>query len=125
MNSKVTNVLRIVLGLILIIFGANKFADFMPPPELPEAAGNFMGALAEVGYMFPIIAAIEIIVGLLLVLKKWVPFALIIIAPIAINILLFHIFLDMKSIIPGAVISILVIILFYQYWDKYKAVFES
>jgi len=73
MNSKVTMALRIVLGLILIIFGANKFFGFMPSPELPEAAGNFMGALAETGYMFPLIGAVEVIVGLLLVLNKWVP----------------------------------------------------
>lgn len=125
MNSKVTNVLRIVLGLILIIFGANKFAEFMPTPELPEAAGNFMGALAKTGYMFPLLGALEIIIGLLLVLKKWVPFALILLAPLAINMILFHLKMAPGGIGPAALVAILNVILIYVHWGKYKTLFES
>ncbi len=124
MNSKVTMVLRIILGLILIIFGANKFAGFMPAPELPEAAGNFMGALAKTGYMFPLIGAVEVIVGLLLVLKKWVPFALILLAPVAVNMVLFHLKLAPGGIGPAAVVTILNVILIYANWDKFKPLFD-
>jgi len=124
MNSKITMVLRIILGLILIIFGANKFAGFMPAPELPEAAGNFMGALAKTGYMFPLIGAVEVIVGLLLVLKKWVPFALILLAPVAVNMVLFHLKLAPGGIGPAAVVTILNVILIYANWDKFKPLFD-
>ena len=124
MNSIVTMVLRIILGLILIIFGANKFAGFMPAPELPEAAGNFMGALAKTGYMFPLIGAVEVIVGLLLVLKKWVPFALILLAPVAVNMVLFHLKLAPGGIGPAAVVTILNVILIYANWDKFKPLFD-
>jgi len=124
MNSKVTMVLRIILGLILIIFGANKFAGFMPAPELPEAAGNFMGALAKTGYMFPLIGAVEVIVGLLLVLKKWVPFALILLAPVAVNMVLFHLKLAPGGIGPAAIVTILNVILIYANWDKFKPLFD-
>ncbi len=124
MNSKVTMVLRIILGLILIIFGANKFAGFMPMPELPEAAGNFMTALFVVGYMFPLIGAIELIVGLLLVFNKWVPFVLLLLAPISVNIILFHLALAPAGIGAGAVVALLNVALIYAYWDKYKPLFE-
>jgi len=124
MNSKVTMALRIVLGLILIIFGANKFIGFMPSPELPEAAGNFMGALASTGYMFPLIGAVEVIVGLLLVLNKWVPFALILLAPVAVNMLLFHLKLAPGGTGPAALVTILNIMLIYANWDKYKSLFQ-
>jgi len=124
MNSKITMVLRIILGLILIIFGANKFAGFMPAPELPEAAGNFMGALVKTGYMFPLIGAVEVIVGLLLVLKKWVPFALILLAPVAVNMVLFHLQLAPGGIGPAAVVTILNVILIYANWDKFKPLFD-
>jgi uncharacterized membrane protein YphA (DoxX/SURF4 family) len=124
MNSKVTMVLRIILGLILIIFGANKFAGFMPMPELPEAAGNFMTALVVVGYMFPLIGAIELIVGLLLVFNKWVPFVLLLLAPISVNIILFHLALAPAGIGAGAVVALLNVALIYAYWDKYKPLFE-
>jgi len=117
-------VLRIILGLILIIFGANKFAGFIPAPELPEAAGNFMGALAKTSYMFPLIGAVEVIVGLLLVLKKWVPFALILLAPVAVNMVLFHLKLAPGGIGPAAVVTILNVILIYANWDKFKPLFD-
>ena len=124
MNSKVTMVLRIILGLILIIFGANKFAGFMPMPELPEAAGNFMTALVVVGYMLPLIGVIELIVGLLLVFNKWVPFVLLLLAPISVNIILFHLALAPAGIGAGAVVALLNVALIYAYWDKYKPLFE-
>ena len=124
MNSKVTMVLRIVLGLILIIFGANKFAGFMPAPELSEAANNFWTALVNTGYIFPLIGAIEVIAGLLLIIKKWVPFALILFAPIVVNFMFFHLMLAPGSIGPAALTTILTIILIYANWDKYKALFD-
>jgi uncharacterized membrane protein YphA (DoxX/SURF4 family) len=124
MNSKVTLVLRIILGLILIIFGANKFAGFMPSPELPEAAGNFMGALAETGYMFPLIGAVEVIVGLLLIFNKWVGLALIILAPVAVNMVLFHLKLAPGGIGPAALVTILNGVLIYANWDKFKTLIE-
>jgi putative oxidoreductase len=123
MNTKIKIVLRIVLALILIIFGANKFLNFMPAPEFPEAAGNFWSALAKTGYMIPFIGATEIIVGLLLILNKWVGFALIVLAPIAVNMVLFHINLAPAAIGPAALVTILNAILIYAYWDKYKTLF--
>ena len=123
MNSKVTMALRIILGLILIVFGANKFIGFMPSPELPEAAGNFMGALASTGYMFPLIGAVEVIVGILLILNKWVPFAVVLLAPVAVNMVLFHLKLAPVGIVPAALVAIINGFLIYVNWDKFKALF--
>jgi len=124
MNSKVTMVLRILLGLVLVIFGANKFYPFMPAPtEMSEGAANFMGALAESGYMFPLIGAVEVFVGLLLLLKKWVPFALVLLAPVAVNMVLFHLALEPASTAPALVVFIINAVLIYAYWDKFKTLF--
>lgn len=123
MNSKVTMALRIILGLILIIFGINKFVGFMPMPELPEAAASFMGALSKSGYMFPLIGSVEVIVGLLLVLNKWVPFALILLAPVAVNMILFHLNLAPGGTGPAALVILLNIVLIYVNWGRYKLLF--
>ena len=123
MNSKLTMVLRILLGLLLIVFGANKFLGFMPAMEMPAPAGNFMGALMESGYFFKFLGATEIIVGLLLLVKKWVPFALVVLAPISVNIIFFHLFLAPAQIMPAVVVALLNIILIYANWDKYKPLF--
>jgi len=123
MNSKLTMALRILLGLILVVFGANKFLDFMPHMEMPEPAGNLMMAMMASGYMLKLVGATEIVVGILLLIKKWVPLALVVLAPISINMILFHLFLAPAGIVPAAVVTIINIALIYNNWSKLKILF--
>ena len=122
MNSKVSMILRLLLGLILLIFGLNKFANFMPAPEMTGDAAEFMTVLGKAGY-FTILGVLEIVIGLLLILKKWVPFALVLFAPIAVNILIFHLNYNLEGIGPGALVSLLTIALMYANWNKFKTLF--
>ena len=123
MNSQFTKIVRILLGIVLVVFGANKFLRFIPMETPTGAAGDFLNSLNTTGYIFPIVGILEVIIGGLLLLKKWVPFALILLAPISINILLFHLFLD----IPGIVVSIVVVvfnsILIYKNWPQFRPLF--
>ena len=121
MNSKLTMVLRLLLALLLLVFGMNKFFHFIPMDAPP--LGSFMDALFQTGYMFPLIAITEIGVGLLLLLNKWKGFALIWLAPISVNIVLFHLKFDISSIGPAALIAILNIVLIYANWRKFKTLF--
>jgi hypothetical protein len=84
---------RLVLGLIFFVFGLNGFLQFMPMPPVPEAAGAFLGALAASGYMFPLIKATEVGAGILLLSNRYVPLALLLLAPVVVNILAFHLVL--------------------------------
>lgn len=115
-------ILRIVLGLILVIFGANKFGQFMPQPAFAGEAAEFMGALGKAGY-FQILGILEIAIGLLLIVNKWVPFALVVLAPIVVNILIFHFNYDLAGIGAGALVSVLTTLLIYSNWHKYKSLF--
>ena len=124
MNTKHTMVLRILLGLILVIFGANKFLDFMPHMEMPIKAAVLMGAMAKSGYMLKLVGATEVIVGLLLILKKWAPLALVVLAPISVNMVLFHLFLAPAGIGPAAIVTLINIILIYDSWGSYKKLFD-
>jgi uncharacterized membrane protein YphA (DoxX/SURF4 family) len=123
MNSMFTKIIRIALGLALVVFGANKFLHFIPMEPPTGAAGEFMNSLGATGYIFPVVGVLEVIIGALLLIKKWVAFALILLAPISINILLFHLFLD----IPGAAVALLVTVfngvLIYKHWQQYKPLF--
>ncbi|MCF6168379.1 DoxX family membrane protein [Lutibacter sp.] len=123
MNSKLTMVLRIILGLALVVFGANKFFGFIPNMEMPAAAGNLMSAMMESGYMLKLVGVTEIIVGLLLLIKKWVPFALIVLAPISLNMIFFHIFLAPAGMAPAVIVAIINILLIYDNWGKLKILF--
>jgi len=125
MNSMFTKIVRIALGIMLVVFGANKFLHFIPmdAPDLNTPAGDFMNSLGSTGYIFPVVGVLEVIIGALLLLKKWIAFALILLAPISINILLFHLFLD----IPGLSIALLVVIfnatLIFKHWQQYNPLF--
>ena len=98
----------------------------MPAPDnMPEAAAGFMKAIMDTGYLFKFIGLVEIISGILLLINKWVSFALLIIAPVIINIIMFHLMLDVATILPGAIIFILVVFLFRVNWNKFSPLFKS
>jgi len=110
MKTKVEMITRILLGLLMVVFGLNKFLHFLPMPPMPEKAGAFMGALMATGYFFPFLAITEITIGLLFIINKAKLLAIVMLAPITINILLFHINLDIAGITAGAVVAILHIV---------------
>ncbi len=119
MNQKVILILRIILGLAMIVFGANKFLRFLPMPEMQEAAGAFMGALAETGYMIPLIGVVEVVTGALILAGLFVPLALVLLAPVLVNIVLFHLFLDPGGILPGLVLTIIAAVLMLAHFGSY------
>ncbi len=124
MNSTFTKILRIILALGLIVFGLNKFLGFMPMPEMPINAGEFMSSLQATGYVLPIVGVLEILIGLLLILNRAVPFALLLLAPISVNILLFHLFLDLPSIAGALVIAVINVVLIFRHWKVYRPLFN-
>ena len=115
---------RILLGLIFFIFGLNGFFGFIPMPPLPEQAMSFMGALIQSGYLFTFVKAVEVLVGAMLLTGVQVPFALILITPIALNILLFHFVLVGPSTI-GMAVFILALIgyLAWSHRERYRSIF--
>ena len=83
--KKTQQIIRILLGLMVLIFGLNKFLQFMPMPPLPEVAGEFMGALVNSGYLMVLVAVVEIVAGVMLLINRSQPLALIMLFPILLN----------------------------------------
>lgn len=123
MNTKITLALRLLLGLVLLVMGSNKFFHFLPMPPMEGPPADFMGALIATGYMFPLIALTEISAGILLLINKWVGLALIFASIMSVNIILFHLALDPAGIALGAVVAISTVILIYANWNKFKTLF--
>lgn len=85
---------RILLGAAFLLFGLNGFMQFLPaPPPLPAQAMGFVEALMATGYLIPLVKGIEVIAGALLLLNRFVPLALTLLAPLLVNIVAFHVFL--------------------------------
>ena len=124
MNSKFTKIVRILLALILIAFGVNKLYSFIPLPKPTAEAASFLSSLADTGYVITVVAIAEIFIGMLLLFKKWVPFLLLLLVPLSLNILLFHLFLDVPSIGTALLVVALNGILLYKHRQKYKPLFR-
>ena len=125
MKTKIDLILRIILGVILLIFGLNTFIQFMPMPEPPEGAGKLLWAFAKSGYIFPMIGVVKIVVGLLLLINRYVALALLLLAPFSVNIILFHLVLDPKGIAAALIVTALNIYLLFAYKDKYNSVLKA
>src|SRR5882724_7967251 len=110
---------RLFLGLVFTVFGLNFFLHFLPTPAPAPRAASFAGALFTSGYLFPLLKTTEVVAGLLLLGGRFVPLALAVLAPILINIVGFHLFLE-PSGLPLAIAMLAAEI--YLAWT-YRAAF--
>ena len=114
---------RVLLGLMFAVFGLNGFLNFIPPPTtpIPEGAMAFSMALMKTGYMMPLIKGTELVAGLLLLSNRFVPLALVLLAPVVVNIVAFHVFLAPEG--TGMTLFVLAMELYlaWTYRDVYRA----
>ncbi len=93
--GKLPLVARILLGLVFTVFGFMGLLNLIPPPpNLPEKLQAFTAGMMAAGYFFPLVKGTEIICGLLLLSGFYVPLALVVLAPVVLNIFLVHAFLE-------------------------------
>ena len=117
-------IVRVLLGLVFVVFGSNAFLKFMPMPELQGQAGAFITALIGSGYMYAI-AVLQVLGGLCLLLgARFVPLGLTLLGPIIVNIVLYHVFLDPSGMPTALVISALALFLLWIYRFKFPAIFQ-
>ena len=104
---------RILLGLMFFVFGLNGFLNFMHAPLPPGLAGTFLGTLAASHFVW-FVAGVQVICGALLLVNRFVPLALALLAPVLYNILVFHITMQPSGLPPGLFASILWLILVWR-----------
>ena len=119
-----SSVARYLLGAGMVVFGLNAFFQFMPPPELPEKGGQFVGLLFESGY-FNFVAILEIVGGLLLLLGRFVPLGLTLLGPVLVNLLIFHISFDPKGIVLGMIFALLWLIVFWRHKKSFEPLWTA
>jgi putative oxidoreductase len=117
-----TIIARVLLGLIFVVFGSNIFLHFIPmPPPPPGLVGDFTKALFLSHYLH-VVAVFQIIGGLLLLIGRFVPLGLLLLAPVIVNIDLVHILMDPSGLPMAAVISILLVFLVWRYRDAFVGI---
>lgn len=123
--TRLPTIARTLLGLVFFVFGLNGFLNFMPMPPPPAPAGQLLGALAATGYMFPLIKGTEVVAGALLLANRRVPLALVLLAPVIVNIVAFHLFLAPGSYGMLALIVGLEVYLAWAYRGSFAGVLQA
>jgi putative oxidoreductase len=119
----VTLIARILLGLISVVFGLNGFLNFLSMGPMPTGlAGQFMGAIF-VSHYYWVIAALQVVGGVLLLVNRYVPLALVLVGPVIVNILCYHVFLNHAGAPPAIVVTILWFIIFYGNRQHFSGIF--
>ncbi len=116
---------RVLLGLVYFVFGLNGFFNFIPMPPMPEKAGAFMMGLAQSGYFFPFLKGTEVIGGLLLLTGFFVPLSLVILMPITLNILFFHLALAPDNVVIAIAMLVIQSFLMWKNCEIYKPMFKA
>ncbi len=121
--KKVEMIVRILLGLMLMVFGLNKFLQFMPmPPPEGDVLTAFSGLM--VMDIMPIVGVIEVVGGALLLINKQTGVALFLLAPVGFCAFWFHVILDPAGIGGAAFFLLATIFLMYNRKEKFMALMD-
>ena len=120
-----TIILRILLGLVFLIFGLNKLHAFIPTGPMPAgAAGVFIGVLISTKY-FAIVGLLEALGGLFLLFNRFVPLGLSVLAPIIVNIFLYGLLMDRTGMPMAGAVTAMWLFLFWRYKNNFMPLFEA
>jgi putative oxidoreductase len=118
-------VCRVLLGLIFVVFGLNAFLQFIPAGPLPANVTTFMTVMSQGGWL-KAIGAFQVLGGLLVLYGGTVPLGLIILCPITVNILLFHLCMTGGAgIFPGLLVTVFELILIYRYRANFAGILTA
>jgi uncharacterized membrane protein YphA (DoxX/SURF4 family) len=121
-----THIVRYLLGAVFLVFGLNGFLNFIKLPPFPPEAGEFLGAMMKTGYLWTLVKLTEVVCGALLLSGLFVPLALVLLAPVVVNIVLFHLYLTPPSDgVPEYVFFALHLFLLWSYRSSYKPLFTA
>lgn len=119
-----TIIARILLGLIFVFFGSNGFLHFLPMPPLPQGVtGEYLHSFFASGYVY-VISGFQLIGGLLLLIGRFVPLGLTILAAIIVNIWAFHLLMAPEGLPPAVVVTILQLFLVWSYRDRFAGILK-
>ena len=116
---------RILLGLIFVFFGTNIFLQFLPvPPMPPGPMKDFSGAMFVTHYIH-VVGFFQVLTGVLLLVNRFVPLALTLLAPVIFNIILTHVLMSPSGIPMALIVTVLWFIVFWRVRSSFQGLFEA
>ena len=121
MKNKILFVVSFLFGLMFISSGLNKFLNFIPVPEdLPESLAKLTAAMAEFGWLMPLVGGVEVLAGLLFIIPKYRALAAVMIFPVMIGIMLTHTITDTSGLPVALVLFAINLWVLYENRERYK-----
>jgi putative oxidoreductase len=111
-------------GVIFLVFGLNGLLNFIPLPPPGGIAGQFMGALYA-SHFLVVIFAFQIIAAVLLLVNRYVPLAVAVLAPVMVNILCFHALMAPSGLPLALFVAALLAVIFFDVRPAFTGLFQS
>ena len=116
---------RILLGLIFFVFGLNGFLHFLSMGPMPAGlAGQYITVMMQSHYLY-FVAAVQVAGGALLLIGRYIPLALTLLGPVIVNILLYHLLMNLKGMPMAIIVTILWGIVFYRNRQYFSGLFTQ
>ncbi len=112
----------ILLGLLFVMSSVVVLFNLvqMPPPQADTPAAMFFGAFGPTGYM-TFVKVLELLGGILVAIPRTRNFGLLILGPIVVNILAFHVFIMKGQSLADPMLIVIVLLALYLLWVGRKA----
>ena len=115
---------RYLAGVIFLVFGLNGFLNFIPMPPPEGVAEQFMGALYASHYLW-VIFAFQLAAGVLLLVNRYVPLAVAMLAPVIVNILTFHALMAPSGLPLALLVAVLWAMIFVGVRRAFAGLFQA
>jgi len=125
MKNKILTITCVLFGLMMVNSGLNKFFNYMPMPEMSEELMQVMTGYMTVKWLFPLVAMVEIIGGVLIAIPKTRALGAIVILPIMVGIVTHHLVLDPENIVVALVLFAINVWAIIANVHKYKPMLED
>ena len=122
---------RLLVGAIFMVFGANGISflffghDFigMPPPEEGSFIAQYFGVLTG-SYILKTVKIVEVVGAFMLLSGVFLPLGAVLLAPIVVNIFLFHLTLELTEMPMALLLVAGEALIAWAYWDHFKSLFH-
>ena len=115
---------RYLVGMVFFVMGLNGFLNFIPLPPPGGVAGQFMGALYVSHYLW-VVFGFQVISGALLLVNRYVPLAVALLAPVFVNILTFHALMAPHGLPFALFVAVLWAVIFISVRPAFSGLFQS
>ena len=116
-------ILRTLMGLLFIFASSVYFLNLIPVPEMTGPIKTFNEGLAAAPYFMTLLKTVELVCGILLVTGYFVPLALVLLAPVIVNIFFVHATMAPEGLPTAVVVVLIEAFLGYAYRKSYAPLF--